>query len=290
MGKIVSVEPVVFLYFVTVFLSNNLSTSLLLYKACNPSGETIRQVGSMFKCDNEINARHVVLPINGLKALVLQLVSVVLTMIVGTWSDRHGRRRRPLIILAIVGQLLTDAVSLNCVIRGSMSPQLTAAMQTAASSFTGGWMLLFNGVNSYVAETTSEEWRTVKFGVVNGMASFGVIIGLLVYGYLFFNMGFVIAYSVAIVLGFVGLALTFVLIEDPTPDAAGALPNNMTLCQQTCSDINPLHILRSCYYMLIKRRRDNGTMVLFLVVLVCAPLTCIPKEGETKLVKIENTG
>lgn len=288
MGKIVSVEPVVFLYFVTVFLSNNLNTSLLLFKACDPSGKIIQQVGS--KCLNETKSQHMILPINGLKAVVLQIVPLVLTMFAGMWSDCAGHRRRPLIILPIVGQLLTDAVSLSCVVQWSVSPQLTAAMQTTASAFTGSYILLFNGVNSYVVETTSEEWRTVKFGIVNCMASSGVIIGLLVYGYLIMNVSFEFAYLVAIGLGLVGLVLTFMLIKDSTPDTTDALADNITLCKQTCLYINPIHILRSCNYMMIKRRKGNDTLVLLLVILACAPLTCVPKEGELNQFKAGDMG
>ncbi|XP_025418513.1 hippocampus abundant transcript 1 protein-like [Sipha flava] len=270
----VSVEPVVFLYFVTMVFSGYLSTNLLLYKACDPTGAMAQLVGS--KCPDEAKAQHVVAPINGYKLLVQQVVPVALAMFAGTWSDRHGRRRRPLVLLPIIGQILSDALSLYCTVRWSVSPAVTATMQAAAIACSGGPAMLFNGINSYVADKTAEEWRTVKYGMIGGVISVGCILGMLVYGSVIVNVGFAAAYQISIGLGLLCLALAFGFMDDAELTPSDKLP----LYRDVLRTINPMEVLRNSYGVLTKRRQGNDTVILCIVVLLCAPLTCIPLEGE----------
>jgi len=274
----VTVEPVILFYFITAVYSTCLSTNLLLYKACDPTGVMASQVGS--KCKDEATAQHMVAPINGWKALVQYLVPIALAMAAGTWSDRHGRRR-PLIVPPIAGQILADVLSLYCTVVWSISPALTAAAQVAALSLTGGQPMLFNGINSYVADTTTDKWRTVKYGVVGGTIAMGSVLGMLIYGFVLVNVGFVAAYVVSIALGLTALAFTFVFINDDavqrrTSNAGSQLP----LYEDVVQAVNPLDVLRNCYRVLAKPRPDHDKLILCLIVFMCAPLTCVPPEGE----------
>ncbi|XP_026805834.1 proton-coupled folate transporter-like isoform X2 [Rhopalosiphum maidis] len=268
-----SAEPVVLFYIVEIMFSMCLSTNLLLYKACDPTGAMAGRVGS--KCPDEAAAQHVVAPINGWKALVQQLVPIALAIAAGTWSDRHGRRR-PLIVLPIVGQILADALSLYCTVVWSVSPALTATVQAAALSLTGGPPMLFNGINSYVADTTTDEWRTVKYGMVGGTMAMGGILGMLVYGFVMVNVGFVVAYVMSIVLGLIAFAFTFMLIRDDGTQQQ--LNRNVVLA------VNPLDMLRNCYLVLTKRRTGRSKLTLCLILFVCAPLTCVTLEGELSVI------
>ncbi|XP_027847455.2 uncharacterized protein LOC114127424 [Aphis gossypii] len=265
-----SVEPVVLFYLVAMVFSGCLSTNLLLYKACDPTGAIAGRVGT--KCADEATAQHVVAPINGWKALVTQLVPIALAMVAGTWSDRHGRRR-PLIVLPIVGQILADALSLYCTVVWSVSPALTATAQAAALSLTGGPPMMFNGVNSYVADTTADERRTVKFGMVGGTIAVGAILGMSLYGIVVVNVGFAVGYGVSIGLGLAALALAFVFIDDV---GARGRPSSRDVGWA----VDPLDVFRNCYRVLAKRRPGHDKLVLCLALLVCAPFTCLTIEGE----------
>lgn len=274
----VNVEPVIFFYTITMTLSNSLNTNLLLYKTCDPTGAMKNTAGS--KCDNEAAAQHVVASINEWKLLIIHSVPIAVSLVASTWSDQHGRRRRPLIMLPIVGQILSDVMSLYCAVDWSMSPQVTAAVQAIATAFTGTLPLIFNGLNMYVADITVEERLTVKFGVFNAMAIFGAMLGTVVYGTLITYVGIVPAYAVAVGLGLVALLLLFVFINNP-PAADPTAAEPYSLYTDVLRTLNPMNVFRNCYRVLTKRRNDNGTTVLWLAVFVCAPLTCVPKEGES---------
>lgn len=277
MGK-VSVEPVLFSYFITMVFSTCLGTNLLLYKACDPTGAMAQRVGS--KCEHEADAQHVVAPINGWKAMVQQIVPVVLVVFAGTWSDRHNRRRRPLIVLPIAGQIVADVWSLYSTVEWSVSPWVTAAIQALALSLTGGPPMLFNGINSHVADTTPEEWRTVKFGVAGGIMTAGGIMGMLVYGYVVVNVGFVSAYLLSIGMGLITMVLTFVFVHDGEAATDRVPYEKLSLYEDIVRTVNPMAVLRNCGRVLTKKRPGHGTLILCLVVLTCAPLTCVPLEGE----------
>lgn len=277
-GK-VTVEPVVLAYFATMVFSSCLSTNLLLFKACDPTGAIAQRAGS--RCDNEKAAQHVVAPINGWKALAQQLVPIVLIMFAGTWSDRHGRRRRPLVALPIVGQIVSDALSLFCTVRWSVSPVMTAVAHAAAVSLTGGAPMLFNGVNSHVADTTPAEWRTVKYGVLGGTMAVGAILGMLVYGFAVANLGLATAFAACVCLGLVALAMTFAFVVDEADHHHASRPvDQLPLYQQVMRTVDPTDVLRNCCRVMTKRRLGHNKLILCVVILACAPLTCVPLEGR----------
>ncbi|KAE9535870.1 hypothetical protein AGLY_007771, partial [Aphis glycines] len=127
----------------------------------------------------------------------------------------------------------------------------------------------------------TDEWRTVKYGMVGGTIAVGGILGMLVYGFVVVNVGFAAAYGVSIGLGLAALALTFVFIDDDgarrqAEEAGDQLP----LYQDIVRAVNPLDVLGKCYRVLTKHRPGHGKLLLCLVVFVCAPLTCVPLEGE----------
>ncbi|XP_025194032.1 proton-coupled folate transporter-like [Melanaphis sacchari] len=268
----VSVEPVLLFIFLAKVFSSNLSTNLLLYKSCDPTGAMASQVGS--KCPDEAAAQHVVAPIVGWKSFAQNLVPIAMAMAAGTWSDRRGRRR-PLIVLPIAGQILADALSLYCTVVWSVSPTLTAIAQTAALSLTGDLPMLFNGINSYAADTTTDRWRTFKYGMVGMTIAFSCILGMLAYGFVIVKMGFVAAYVVSIVLGLIALVFTFLFIHDRGVQ--------QPLSQDVVQAVNPLEVLRRCYLVMTKRRDGHGRLILCLTLIVCAPLTSSILHGEKSI-------
>lgn len=112
----------------------------------------------------------------------------------------------------------------------------------------------------------------------------GCILGMVVYGTVSANTGFVTAYLVSIGLGLVTMALTFVFVKgkgtSAAADAVVADPHENSLCQELVDVVNPVSVFRKCYNVLSKQRPGHSTAILCLAVLACAPLTCVPLEGE----------
>ncbi|XP_050539848.1 uncharacterized protein LOC126904674 [Daktulosphaira vitifoliae] len=272
----VSVEPVGFLFFITIIFSSSLSTNLLLYKACDPSGTINNRVGA--RCDRETEVQHLVAPINGWKGMVNQIVPTVLTLFAGTWSDLHGRRRRPLIMGPIIGQIISDTVSVYCTLHWSLSPWLTAVFQVIPQAFSGGAPLMFIGIFAYVADTSTEEWRTVKFGMVTCVIFVGGILGMLIYGYAVVLMGFQYAYLLSISMGISTLILASMFIKDTAVEY-----HKQPFIRDIMNTMNPMTVFRSCWQVMSKARDRHVTLVLWLTIFFCAPLATVPLEGEVSI-------
>lgn len=107
---------------------------------------------------------------------------------------------------------------------------------------------------------------------------------MVVYGAVSANTGFVTAYLIAIGLGLVTMALTFMFVKgknvSTAADAVVADPPEKSFCRELVDVVNPVSVFRKCYNVLSKPRPGHGAMILCLAVLACAPLTCVPMEGD----------
>ncbi|XP_050539851.1 hippocampus abundant transcript-like protein 1 [Daktulosphaira vitifoliae] len=268
-----SVEPTGFLYFVTLIFSGSLGTNLLLYKACDPTGGIVHRIGA--KCDIETEAQHIVAPINGWKGIIQQVIPMVVTMFAGAWSDRHGQRRQPLILGPVIGLIISDILSAFCTIQWSISPWITAVLQSLPLAISGGSPLMFIGIFSHVADTTTIEIRTIKYGLVTCTIFLGGIFGMLIYGNIVLMLGFFYTYTVSIAMGIVNICLVLIFVKDAT-----ASYTKKPLVKDIIDTVNPMNIFRSWYGVISKTRSRHVSLVLWLVVLLCSPLVNVPLEGE----------
>ncbi|XP_022178197.1 uncharacterized protein LOC111039165 isoform X1 [Myzus persicae] len=103
-------------------------------------------------------------------------ISFIVVLLAGAWSDSHGRRRKPLIFLPIIGQFLTDGLyfvnhfwhwpSTFNIIFTSVIPGLYV-----------GRNMFWVGVMSYVSENSKFESRTLKHGIIIVTYTFSLLIG-----------------------------------------------------------------------------------------------------------------
>ncbi|XP_060860613.1 proton-coupled folate transporter-like [Metopolophium dirhodum] len=93
------------------------------------------------------------------------LISFAVALIAGAWSDSHGRRRKPLIFLPVIAQVLTDGLYFgnsywnwyyyNYFIFQWIIPALYV-----------GRNIFWIGVMSYVSENSTVKSRTLKHGII----------------------------------------------------------------------------------------------------------------------------
>lgn len=129
-----------------------------------------------------------------------------------------------------------------------------------------------------------------RYGTVCGAISMGLMIGMMVYGTVAANAGFLTAYTLCAGLGLVTITLTFVFVRGDTSKAVANPPTLPSCdphepsapCRDVVSVVNPMAVFRSCYRVLTKRREGHGAAILCLAVLACAPLTCATFEGKTR--------
>ncbi|XP_050422607.1 uncharacterized protein LOC126834602 isoform X1 [Adelges cooleyi] len=277
--RTITVEPSVFLYFMANTLSSNLATNLLLYKACVPNtadGEEWRPAPDE-KCPDEAKAQHILSEINTWKYLVLYTVPAVVTFFAGPWSDRHGCRRRPLIFVAVFGQIGTDLLNAYCSWHWTLSPNVTAILQVSALLVTGSTTLMNMGVFAQVVDGTDVQNRTFRFGIVVFMLTVGSTAGQLIFGFIVPAIGFLKSFLVCASMSATALGLGIFLIPD--------LSTNYTkvgFWHDIAQTISP-NIVAVCFKVANRKRKYNKKIVLLLTVMIAVPLTSSIFAGELSL-------
>ncbi|XP_050538828.1 proton-coupled folate transporter-like isoform X1 [Daktulosphaira vitifoliae] len=247
---ICSLETTTFLYSTSLSISAFLQHNLLIRKACNP-------VEPFGECINgETNAQHVVSVMQSWKAFLQYIIPVFLIILAGPWSDSHGNRRRPLMILPIVGQILTDALCIVNAYFWSWPPQVAAVFEGIVPGMFGARSMFWVGVISYISDNTSLEERTLRFGVINATYYISSLIGTGLSGILNIKLGFYGAFAVPISLNFIAVFLIFYFIKDTS------VPYD-----ESQKWLRPNHILQG-FLSLFKGEVKNYALTL-IVLLAC---------------------
>ncbi|KAE9530506.1 hypothetical protein AGLY_010968 [Aphis glycines] len=202
------VEIVTLLYSMSLAMSAFFQNNLLLRKACNssvPFGDCT---------DGEAHAQHVVSVIYSWKAFIQYTIPIVLIILAGPWSDSHGRRRKPLILLPIIGQVLTDSLCILNVYFWNWPPQIAALFEAITPGLFGARNMFWVGVISYVSDTCKNESRTLKFGIINAIYTISTLVGTGLAGFLNVGLGFYGAFLVPIMLNLIAFTVCIILIND----------------------------------------------------------------------------
>lgn len=111
------------------------------------------------------------------KTVIQSLFPCLLILFWGSWSDRH-RRRKPCILIPVVGEFLGVVGLMLCVYFEQAPMEAAALTEAIFPSLSGGWFTMLMGVFSYIADITTEEERTLRIGILNVCFSVGVPIGM----------------------------------------------------------------------------------------------------------------
>ncbi|XP_027847466.2 proton-coupled folate transporter-like [Aphis gossypii] len=271
----VTLEPMLFLYFVANVLSNNVGTNMLLHKGCNPNATAEPDLRASPECMLENGAQHGVSSINVWKHIIQELVSLVFIMFAGPWSDLHGRRRRPLMFVPVIGQMTCDAFNLlSALFWGSVSPTVTGIAQSVIISVTGSQHCFFIGMFAYLADITDTSNRTMRIGFASAVLPLAATLGALSGGYLNVRLGFAAVFALNVCLNAVALCLGLLFIYDTSEPykTTGSLYK---------TTFDPNIVVESCKTVFIKR--DNNNRLILLLMILASPLTGAPFVGEIGL-------
>lgn len=271
----VTVEPMLFLYFVSHILSINVGTNMLLHKGCDPNATMAPDLHVSPNCLLENSAQHGVSSINVWKHMIQELLSLVFIMFAGPWSDRHGRRRRPLMFVPVIGQMTCDAFNLlSAVFWNQLSPTVTGITQSLILSVTGSQHCFFIGMFAYLADITDMSNRTMRIGFASAVLPLAATLGALSGGYLNVRLGFVTVFALNMGLNAIALCLGLLFIYDTSEPykVTGSLYRNT---------FDPNIVVQSCKTVFVKR--DNHKRFILLIMIVASPLTGAPFVGEIGL-------
>ncbi|XP_015375433.1 PREDICTED: uncharacterized protein LOC107169971 [Diuraphis noxia] len=263
----VTVEPMLFLYFVTLAISALVGTNLILRKGCDVTAAE-QPADLREKCLNESYAQELVAKIQTWKLTIQYSVPLVFILFAGSWSDTHGRRRRPLMFIPIAGQLLTDAFNVLNVYNWHWSPAVAAVSECLVPALTGSRICCVVGVASYVADITRVQDRTKRIGMLMSLYFIATPVGACTAGFLNVNIGFYGTFGVCIAMNVAALVLGAALVKDTSvPYDKGA---------SIWQTVNP-KVIADSVRVLVKKRPSRSLLIYMTIV---SPLTIGPMQGE----------
>ncbi|KAL3277580.1 hypothetical protein HHI36_012923 [Cryptolaemus montrouzieri] len=174
MATHITVEPLVFLAVLPSTMNELTTQNMNLEKACRVN---IRYNDSV--CDalasrnktgyepyQEQEVQKLVSNMLAIKMAVLGSYPAFLMLFLGSWSDRHGRRK-PLILMPVIGEFIASILLFFCsYFFMETSVEYSMLSQTIPLALGGTWACGFLGLYTYVSGLCSNEDRTIRIGTV----------------------------------------------------------------------------------------------------------------------------
>jgi hypothetical protein len=194
----ITVEPILVCYVLPSVMASLATQNLNLEKACRVNLGLQTEVcdaltarnASGYNQTDEIVVQKLVTTMNVWKSVVQSLIPSMLLLFLGSWSDRH-QRRKPCMILPIVGEICTCVgFLLSTYFFYQLPMEFNAFFESVPPSLTGGWFAMFMALYSYISGISSVETRTFRIGAVNLFSNISVTIGIALSGVLYKQIGF----------------------------------------------------------------------------------------------------
>uniref|UniRef100_A0A1B6D9S0 Major facilitator superfamily (MFS) profile domain-containing protein n=1 Tax=Clastoptera arizonana TaxID=38151 RepID=A0A1B6D9S0_9HEMI len=264
----VTVEPVVILYFISVGISAFIGSNLVIQKACHPNMTS--EPDYSLPCPDEAVVQNTITQINTWKPLLESVTPLMFVIFLGTWSDTHGKRRKPLIIIPMVGELIRLLSFMWCTYYWQVNPEVTTLIEATIKGLSGGMTSFMFGTNTYITDITTVEERTFRLGVLSAMSFIGSPLGVIMGGILRKTVGFLYAFMVCFVLVLVALYVAVVGVKNTA--------SVETKLKTFEGMFDPSHFI-GAVKTVFKKRPQNRRLILFLTASI-APLFLASFIGE----------
>lgn len=159
----ITVEPLLAFFIVSSVLGNLTTQNLNLQKSCRVNlnmSDAIctaleKRIKSNYTLDQEAQVQQLVTSMTMWQSVIQHTIPCIFVIFIGSWSDRT-RRRKPVLLLPIFGELVRVLGLLVCVFYFYELPmEIAGLVESVPSSITGGWMIMFMGVFTYISDVTT---------------------------------------------------------------------------------------------------------------------------------------
>lgn len=219
----ITVEPIMFCYVLPSVMASITTQNLSLEKSCRVNLALDKGVCDALAARNESypnykNSEEIVQKLSATmmiwKNVIQSLLPAFLLLFLGSWSDRH-KRRKPCILNPILGDITMTVGFLLCTYFFYELPlQVNIMAEALPPGLTGGWFAMFMGVFTYISSVTSEKNRTVRIGAVNMFLNVSICIGISLSGILYEKIGFYGVYFLSLIMYFSALTYGTFFVKD----------------------------------------------------------------------------
>ncbi|XP_053602979.1 proton-coupled folate transporter-like isoform X2 [Plodia interpunctella] len=188
----ITVEPVLAGLIIPSMLSRLAIQNLNLDKACRVKLDLGDEICDALveKRDNyslshyEGDVQRIISEIESWRSIIQTAIPTLLVIFMGAWSDRTGNRKL-CILMPLFGELFVALSNiLSTFYFREVSVEVTMFLESIFPAITGGWVMVYLGVFSYISDITTEESRTFRVGLANLCMTAGVPLGTALSGIL----------------------------------------------------------------------------------------------------------
>lgn len=223
----------------------------------------------------EQNVQRLVASMNAYKNLIQSLLPTVMLVFLGSWSDRH-QRRKPCIILPVIGDMCSTLGFLVSVYFFMELPvEFNCFFEAVPPAITGGWFVMFMGIFSYISGVSSVETRTLRIGAVNIFFNVSITIGIAMSGILYNKIGFYGVFSLGLCMYITGLVYALFRVKEEGVKAA-ADDDEKRKEIGFCKDFFDLKHVKDTFRVVFKKgkrnRRKRVCILMVLVMVIIGPV------------------
>jgi PCFT/HCP family folate transporter-like MFS transporter 1/3 len=299
----ITVEPMLACYIMPCVLAMLATQNLNLEKACRVNLRYDEKVCAALTAretanytEQETQVQQLVAGMTIWKTVIQSAVPSFLMLFLGSWSDRHGRRK-PCMLLPITGEFLTCIGLILCTYFFYELPmEVAGVVESLFPALTGGWFTMFMATFSYVADVTSVEMRTLRIGIVNLFVSLGVPVGMALSGVLYVEIGFYGIFAMSAIMYVMSFCYgLFRIKETPRQKTEEEKKKQEALKQQRCGFITDFFDIRhisETFRVAFKEGKHNRKTRVIMLMIACMVIIG-PLHGESlrvyylELVKFE---
>lgn len=225
-APLIHIEPVIFLFVVAAAYQDPTVNALVYEKVCkshfNASVCTALHNVNHSEQEDTVQGEssHWILYHN----LCYEVPAIFLALLYGSFSDNVSRRAA--IALPCIGQALCG---INFILNSYYmeSAVVYTLIGQLISGFTGGWIACFMALFSYLGEATSEDSRSFRVMVAEGVAAVGSAGALITSGVLLDNTNYITVFALSVTLNGVAAIYCFVWMKEPPKKAKAYISKNV---------------------------------------------------------------
>ncbi|XP_013134258.1 PREDICTED: proton-coupled folate transporter-like [Papilio polytes] len=276
----ITVEPILAGLIIPSTLSRLAVQNLNLDKSCRVKlnfGDEIcdallQRNGNLTHYEGEV--QKVISSIEAWKSIIQTAIPTLLVIFMGAWSDRTGNRKM-CILLPIFGEFLVCISNLiSTFFFYQVSVEVTMFLEALFPAITGGWVMVYLGVFSYISDITSEESRTFRVGLANLCMTAGIPIGTALSGILLKLLGYYGVFSITASIYVITLSYGLFYLKKNSKLSSGENEEKKPIT------ISELVTLIKETVLVAFKKRDGKTRRKILITLLTVAIVYGPNHGE----------
>lgn len=278
----ISVEPIMILYVWPSVMAALTVQNLNLEKSCRVNLHFEKEVcdgltqrnHSAYTKQQEQDVQKVVASMNAYKNLIQSLLPTFMLIFLGSWSDRH-QRRKPCIIIPIIGDMCSTIGFLISVYFFIELPvEFNCFFEAVPPAITGGWFVMFMGIFSYISGISSRETRTMRIGAVNIFFNVSITVGIAMSGILYKKIGFYGVFGLGFCMHLIGLTYALCLVKEKINKTD--TDDEKKIHKGFCKDFFDLQHVKDTFKVVFKKGKRNRRMriciLMILVMVIIGPV------------------